>query len=321
LVLFQLRQAKAWRYKPTDCVSPEGKENPRETRINPELAGASPSPVPLLVLMRALVIDDEAPARAVLQHLLGAHCPDVTVVAATADPIEGLALIRQHEPDVLFLDVEMPHLSGFEVLRALGPAADRLRVIFVTAYDQYAIRAIRFAAVDYLLKPVDPDELIAAVARVRSGHARPPAPRDAAPAPAAEPVAEVPISDRYGLLTAPPDPAVAVPTRLTLPTADGLLVVRVEDIQCCEASGAYTLVHLRDRAQPVVVSRSLKEYDDLLTGAGHPFFRVHHSWLINLAEVRRYIRGDGGLVELAGGRQIDVAKRRKDDFLAALGRL
>ena len=123
-----------------------------------------------------------------------------------------------------------------------------------------------------------------------------------------------------GLAASPNLPA-AAPTRLTLPTADGLLVVRVEDIQCCEAAGAYTLVHLRERAQPVVVSRSLKEYDDLLTGTGHRFFRVHHSWLINLAEVRRYIRGDGGIVELAGGRQIDVAKRRKDDFLAALARV
>ncbi len=265
--------------------------------------------------MRALVIDDEAPARAVLMHLLAAHCPTITVVAHTADPIEGLALIRQHEPELLFLDVEMPHLSGFEVLRALGPTADRLRVIFVTAYDQYAIRAIRFAAVDYLLKPVDPDELIAAVGRAQSTTGAPAAPpTETAPAP-------TDASTRYATLTAAPAPTVSAPTRLTLPTADGLLVVRVEDIECCEASGAYTLVHLRGRAQPVVVSRSLKEYDDLLTGAGHRFFRVHHSWLINLTEVRRYIRGEGGTVELASGRQIDVAKRRKDDFLAALARV
>ncbi len=247
--------------------------------------------------MRALLIDDEAPARAVLQHLLTTHCPDVTVVAAAADPIEGLALLRQHTPDLLFLDVELPHLSGFDVLRALGPAADALRVIFVTAYDQYAIRALRFAAIDYLLKPVDPDELCAAVERART-----------------RPVAAAAPAGRYATL------ADTAPTRLTLPTADGLLVVPVADIVCCEASGAYTLVYLRTRPQPVVVARSLKEYDDLLTGPDHRFFRVHHSWLINLADVRRYIRGDGGTVELADGRQIDVAKRRKEAFLAALAR-
>ena len=250
--------------------------------------------------MRALIIDDEAPARAVLLHLLAAHCPQVTVVGQTADPVEALALIQQHQPDLLFLDVEMPHLSGFDVLRALGPMADQVQIIFVTAYDRYAIRAIRSAAVDYLLKPVDPDELMAAVARAA-------APPRAASAPTDSPAAPPPA----------PDPA-AGPTRLPLPTADGLLVVAVADIECCEAAGAYTLVHLRDRPQPVVVSRSLKEYDELLTGASPRFFRVHHSWLINLAEVRRYVRGEGGTVELASGRQIDVAKRRKDDFLAAL---
>lgn len=247
--------------------------------------------------MRALLIDDEAPAQAVLQHLLAAHCPHITVVATASDPIEGLALIRQHEPDLVFLDIEMPQLNGFDLLRALGGAADNLRVIFVTAYAQYAIRAIRFAAVDYLLKPVDPAELVAAVARVT-------------------PAGSTPSTVRPER-AAPPE----VLTRLALPTTDGLLIVRVEDILCCEAAGAYTLVHLRDRPQPVVVSKPLKEYNDLLTGPSQRFFRVHHSWLINLAEVRRYIRGEGGIVELTGGRQIDVAKRRKEDFLAALGRL
>ncbi len=255
--------------------------------------------------MRALIIDDEAPARAVLLHLLAAHCPHVTVVGQTADPVEALALIQQHQPDLLFLDVEMPHLSGFDVVRALGPMAGQVQIIFVTAYDRYAIRAIRAAATDYLLKPVDPDELLAAVTRAAAAQ-RPPA---AAPPPPPLPLRAA----------TPPDPGAGL-TRLPLPTADGLLVVAVADIECCEAAGAYTLVHLRDRPQPVVVSRSLKEYDELLTGASPRFFRVHHSWLINLAEVRRYVRGDGGTVELASGRQIDVAKRRKDEFLAALAR-
>lgn len=251
-------------------------------------------------MLRALLLDDEAPARAVLQHLLAAHCPNVTVVGETADPVEGVALARELRPDLLFLDIEMPRLSGFDVLRALGADARRLGVIFCTAYDRYAIQAIRYAALDYLLKPVDTDELTAAVGRAAAAGATP--------------------HDRYDdLLDALQRPA--APTRLTLPTTEGLLVVPVDEILCCEAAGAYTLVHRRSQPRPLTVSRSLKEYDDLLTGAGHQFFRVHHSWLINLVEVRRYIRGEGGSVELTDGRQIDVAKRRKEEFLAALTRV
>ena len=256
--------------------------------------------------MRALLLDDEAPAQSVLLHLLAAYCPEVTVVAHADDSVLGLELIRAHRPDLLFLDIEMPRLNGFEVLRALGPDADRLHVVVVTAYNQYAIRAIRFAALDYLLKPVDPDELTAAVARAaeltRAGRL------------------PVEPAGRYAALPAPGGLS-ARPTRLSLPTAEGLLVVPVMDVQCCEATGSYTLIYLRDRPQPVVVTRLLKEYDNLLTRAGYPFFRVHNSWLINLAEVRRYIRGDGGIVELNNGQQIDVAKRRKEEFLAALSQM
>lgn len=250
--------------------------------------------------MRALLIDDEAPARAVMQHLLVTHCPAVEVVGATGDPVEGLALVRTLQPDLLFLDVEMPRLTGFDVLRALGPDADRLGVIFCTAYDRYAIQAIRYSALDYLLKPIDPDELVAAVDRAT--------PHEAAPVDR--------FDDLFQNLHRP-----APPTRLTLPTTEGLLMVPIADILCCEASGAYTFFHLRGQPRPLVVSRSLKEYDDLLTQSAHPFFRVHHSWLINLAQVRRYVRGDGGQVELTDGRQVDVAKRRKEEFLAALARV
>lgn len=246
--------------------------------------------------IRALIIDDEANSRSSLRHKLNRSCPDVTVVEECENGEEGIAAIRAQHPDLVFLDVEMPRMNGFSMLQQLQEYSFEL--IFVTAYDHYAVRAIRFSAMDYLVKPVEVEELKAAVDRVMLRREK-----NASTA-------------RVEVLLQNLAQQEKGPRKLAIPSVDGIQFVDVDEIVFVEAQSNYTIFHLNG-GRKYTASKTLKEFEELLPG--HAFFRIHHSYIINIACVEKYLRGDGGQVMMKGGALLDVARRKKDEFLKVMG--
>lgn len=244
-----------------------------------------------------MIVDDEEHCRMALSALLARRFPEVELMGTAADVREGVDLIRRVAPGLVFLDVEMGDRTGFDLLSELGD--DRPHIVFTTAHENYAVRAIRFSAIDYLLKPVDADELRASV--------------DKALAARVKPQDQVGVASLLKNLIKP-----ATDRRLALPVSDGLEMVPMEAILYCAADSNYTLVHLKDRKR-LLISRTLKEFEDLLEG--ELFVRVHHGYLINVRHVRKYIRGEGGEVIMADGTNVAVSRRKKQEFLDALERL
>jgi len=246
-------------------------------------------------MLRAVIVDDEPHVREALAELLRQYCSSVEVVGTAADVASGIDVIGATNPDIVFLDIEMPGRNGFELLAAFSPIP--FQVVFVTAYDRYAIRAIKLSALDYLLKPVNPLELQAAVAKAiaTKGTA-------AMTSPVTPGQIEL-IGDH---------PRSGAPTRVVVPTEKGFVVVAVDDIIRIRSESNYSRLYLRDGTQ-VVSSRTLGEYEELLLDAG--FFRVHHSHLINMRHVAGYHKGKGGSVIMSDGSEVEVSVRRRDLFL------
>lgn len=249
--------------------------------------------------MRTVIIDDEQPSRDALRHYLDRYCPDVEVVGEAEDVESGLTAIRNHRPELIFLDIEMPFGNGFDLLERL-PATGQPEVVFVTAYDQYALRALRQSAAHYLLKPVDIDDLIEAVGRVKERVGL----RD-----------QQRITDT--LLANLREQDRPAPTRLGLPLIDGLEIVDTESVRYCEAADNFTRFYLTD-GRKLLICRKLKYYTELLGPAG--FCRIHRSSVVNLSCVRRYRRGKGGSVVLDDGTELPVAATRKPELLERLPR-
>jgi two-component system LytT family response regulator len=247
--------------------------------------------------MRTLIIDDEQPSREALRHYLGKYCPDVEVVGEAQSVETALEAIRKLQPNLLFLDIEMPFGNGFDLLEKL-PSDHKLEVVFVTAYEQYALRALRLSAAHYLLKPVDIDDLIDAVARVKG---------------------RIGLREQgqvtRTLLENLKSSEQEVPKRLALPLIDGLEIITPDEIRYLEAADNFTSFHLAD-GRKLLICRKLKFYDALLAPAG--FCRIHRSTVVNLAQVRRYHRGKGGSVTLEDGTELIVAAARKQALLEAL---
>ena len=244
-------------------------------------------------MINAVVVDDEPESRENLCGLLRKYCPQVHVSAAVANIDLAEAAINLHEPDLLFLDIEMPNGNGFDLLdRFKEPPAD---VVFVTAYEQYALNAIKRYALDYILKPINVDELVRAVERKLA--------------------LDVTQRERMGLMRSEQRQAENA-KRIALPSAKGLQSVEIADIIRCEADDHYTTFHLVDKKR-YVVTRNLGEYEEIL--APHGFFRIHHTHVVNLSRVKQYVRGRGGYVVLDDGSNVDVSARRRDAFLVALG--
>ncbi|MFK8161199.1 MAG: LytR/AlgR family response regulator transcription factor [Lewinella sp.] len=247
--------------------------------------------------MKTLLIDDEQPSRQALRHYLGKYCPEVKVVGE-ADGVEsGLEAIRLYQPELIFLDIEMPFGNGFDLLEQL-PTEQTLEVVFVTAYEQYALRALRLSAAHYLLKPVDIDDLIDAVSKVNSRLGL-------------REQGQVTKALLANLKTGPAE----VPKRLALPLIDGLEIITPEEIRYLEAADNFTSFVLTD-GRKLLICRKLKFYDALLAPAG--FCRIHRSTVVNLSQVRRYHRGKGGAVTLEDGTELVVAAARKQALLEAL---
>jgi two-component system, LytTR family, response regulator len=244
--------------------------------------------------MKAIIVDDEEKSRVTLKNLVERHCPQVEMAELCESVDAGLKAIRKHSPALVFLDIEMPFRNGFELLEKIGKPD--FEVIFTTAYEHYAIKAIKFSALDYLLKPVDVDELKAAVEKVASK------PKEKEPA-------------RYDLLLATLKSKSA---KIAVPTFDGLQMVNAEEIVKCTADESYTHITLTG-GQKLVVSRILKDFEELLSGLN--FFRVHNSSLINLAHVKKYVKGDGGYLVMTDGETVEVSRRKKNELLARLSRV
>lgn len=252
--------------------------------------------------MKALIIDDENHCIEALEILLGKYCQDVQVVATCRDGICGLESIKKHEPDLVFLDIAMPRMNGFDMLSKLDDI--RFEIIFTTAYDNYAIRAFKVSAVDYLLKPVERNELVAAVNQVKERiflktHAR-------EGYRSKQHMASLLENLRTGQQALP---------NLAIPTLEGLEIIKIEHIIYVVGEGNYCQIHLKDRA-PFLISKTIKYIEDRVEG--HPFLRIHNSSLINLKEVKKYLKGAGGQVVMSDGKALNVSRNRKDDLLAGL---
>lgn len=240
--------------------------------------------------LRAIIVDDEQDAVDNLNYILSHYCPTVEVIASFASPLAALQRIPGLEPDLLFLDIEMPRLSGFDLLDQLE--SRDFQVIFITSYNQYAMRAIRYSALDYLLKPIDIEELTSSVERAfaRQQLHQPLQPH----------------LDQLGNLLKgyPLD-------KIALPFQSGYRFIPVSSLVLVEADGRYSRVYT-DRQEELLVSINLKEFDDMLSGAR--FYRVHHAFLINIAHMSAYHRTDGGYVEMDNGKSIPISRRKKQAF-------
>lgn len=246
-------------------------------------------------MITAIIIDDEAKGRLALREKLSAYCPQVQVLAEASNGQEALMLIKQQQPQLVFLDIEMPKMNGFEMLNALPEK--NFHIIFTTAYDQYAIKAIKYAAFDYLLKPIDIEELKTAVEKVAGK-------------------ANNQTNNQAELLQQNLQHPKKQLHKLAIPTLDGLLFYDINDIIHLEANSNYTFIHFYGKPK-ITAAKTLKEFEEILPN--NIFFRTHHSHLINLNYIKRYIRGDGGQIEMQNGNYADVSRRKKEEFLKAIG--
>jgi two-component system LytT family response regulator len=246
--------------------------------------------------INAILIDDEKSSLQSLTYELNAYCPEVEVLAAIKDPVQGLAHLQKSPPDVLFLDIEMPGMNAFELLQQLPEI--NFDVIFVTAYDQFAIKAFDFNASDYLLKPVRKDKLIQAVQKVldRQQHKLDKTDLEAL-------IQNIRVQTRSGL------------ENIALPTSDGFSMVHVNDIAHLQADSNYTWVYLGNQKKHLI-AKTLKDMEGMLDFP--QYFRAHKSHLVNLNHVDRYVRGQGGYLVLKDGTQIPVARTQKSDLMQML---
>ncbi len=245
-------------------------------------------------MLKAIIIDDEPYCCEILAAMLESDCPDVEIISVCNNAKDALAAIRQHAPDLVFLDVEMPRMNGFEMLEQLSII--NFHLIFTTSYDQYALKAIRFSAIDYLLKPIDREELKKAVQKVKER-------------------IQIPLPQQLEILMQkirqPSHPV----NKVALPTIEGLQMIPVDTIISCESDDNYTILQLKGQKK-MLVTRSLKDMEEILEQ--HSFIRVHRSYLVNLNEIEKYIKGDGGYLVMSDGASVDVAKNKKEVLLKRL---
>jgi len=247
--------------------------------------------------IRSIIIDDEPNNIENLQILLNQYCPEITIVATAMNADSAIAAIRAHQPDLLFLDIQMPEKSGFDVLKAF--AVINFEIIFITAYDQYGIQAIKFSALDYLLKPINITELITAIEKARN-----------------KILTKQKNSSIENLLEYIKSGNKEIP-KIALPTLQEIRYVRVDDIIHCEASNNYTLFYLQN-GEKILVCKTLKEFSDLLRS--HNFIRTHQSHLVNLHFVNSWLKEDGGALLLTDSTKIPISRQNRELVKDALNK-
>lgn len=246
-------------------------------------------------MLNCIIVDDELKSRESLKILIEDFCEGVAVKALCQNISEAIEAIETHHPEVVFLDIQLQRETGFDLLNQLKNVD--FEVIFTTAFSEYAIKAFKYSAIDYLLKPIDIEELKMALSKVdkRKGQA---------------------VSERLQQLLQNLKAGTSDNYKLALPTADGLVFVKVSEILYCQAASNYTEIFLTENRK-YIVSRTLKEYEDML--GEQNFYRIHHSYLINLNEIKKYVRGEGGYVIMNNDKSLDVSKRKKEGFLSRIG--
>lgn len=247
--------------------------------------------------MTAIIVDDEKHCREVLAHLLQKYCSDVKLIASAATGAEALALLEQENPDLLFLDIEMPGMNAFELLKKLKHIS--FEIIFTTAYDEYALKAIKHSALDYLLKPIVKEELIAALKKAREQKERKSTNR-------IEALLQLLATEKRG-------------NRFAVPTHEGLIMIDSDDILYCESDSAYCRIFLINANRPILISKTLKEVEEVLQD--QQFCRVHNSYLVNIKFVKSYMRGEGGEVILNNDTHLPVSRARKQELLGWLQKI
>lgn len=245
-------------------------------------------------MLKAIVVDDEPNCSESLCTLLRRYCPEVEVAAICDSGVAALKEIQSLNPQLVFLDIEMPHMNGFELIERL-PAID-FELIFTTSYDQYAIKAIKVSALDYLLKPIDREELKKAVQKVLHRQ-------------------KSPLSQQLEILLQELHQPAHTNLKIAIPTVEGLQMINVDAIISCASDSNYTKFHLKDK-RTVTTARTLKEVEEMLEGRS--FVRVHHSYLVNLNEINKYVKGEGGYLIMSDGTSIDVSRSRKEMLLQRL---
>ena len=240
-------------------------------------------------MIRTAIVDDEIKGRLYLRQLCERFVPEIEIVGEAANTLEAGQLVEIQQPDLVFLDIEIPGQSGIEWLRSLPQI--QFDVIFVTAFNQYAVEAFRLGAVDYLLKPVNHDELRQAVQRVMDRRSRP----------------ETKVVLKEALQSFG-----ASFSKITIPALNGFEFIDFKEIIFLESDSNYTVIHLLG-GKKITATRTLGDFEELLES--HGFFRVHKSHIIRLEAIRKYIKGEGGTVVMEGGTEIDVSRRKKEAFL------
>lgn len=239
-------------------------------------------------MWRTIIVDDEKKGRQGLLKMLELLDAPIQLIAEAANVQSAISLIDTHKPELVFLDIQLQQGTGFDVLEGLSHR--EFQLIFVTAYDQYALKAFRYAALDYLTKPINPDQLEESLARLENA-------QDSSHL---ESKIEALIQNKKSF------------SRLALHDAQGIQLVKPEEISFCQSQNNYTEFNLLD-GRKILVSKTLKEYEELLTEKG--FFRVHQSYLINLEAVSQYLKQDGGYVQMQDGTLIGVSRRKKEELL------
>jgi two-component system LytT family response regulator len=243
-------------------------------------------------MIKAILIDDEAHCIDTLSILIHEYCPEIHIVQTCRSAKSGMTAIEEINPDVVFLDIQMPGMTGLQLLEQLGSIS--FAVIFTTSFDQYAIKAIHLSALDYLLKPIDPKELIAAVHKV-------------------EQKKHLPDPEQFEMLFERFQDKEKPFRKIAIPTIEGFELISIEHIILCEADDNYTYLILKDKRK-LVASRTLKVIEEQLLDFPN-FIRVHNSFIVNLNEVVRYVRGEGGYLIMSNNSTVNVSRSRKEALL------
>lgn len=248
-------------------------------------------------MLRTIIVDDESDAVKFIESIIAEYCPNIEIVGTANSAREGVKLINEKEPDLVFLDVEMPHGSGFDLLSNFPQK--NFDVIFITAFNHYAIKAIKFSAVDYILKPININEFVEAVKKVEAARQKNK-------------------TSNFSLDALLENLRSSLPSRLAIPTSDGMEYLNTNEIIRVEADRSYSWFFLTENRK-YLVSRNLKEYQELLSDRN--FFRTHNSHLINLEFVKKYIRQEGGYVLMTNGSNVPISRSKKELFLKQMARL
>lgn len=249
-------------------------------------------------MLKALIIDDEENSRAALKGKLDLFCPDIRPITEAGDIDSAISEMVSGKPDVMFLDVKLAGETGFELLERVRDEEIQWngQVIFTTAHDEFALKAIKFSALDYLLKPIDPEELVKAVRKVQQ-------------------INSVEPTENVSVLLENFRSATSSPKKIVIPSSDGMHIIKVSDILRCESSSNYTQFVLKT-GKNLLASKTLKEFDNMLSD--HNFERIHKSHLVNMNYVKRYVQSDGGYVIMEDDSRIPVANRKKEHLMTLL---